>query len=389
MHTQAQTQNKFANLSINTSLPPPLQPPAPAATPAPTNTTAVLSPYLPTPPPETSLPSRLATIYIPTPIHPSALAYARTRFLRVIASHELSPEEAWPLADGVINRANKVWRAELEKARRLGGISIVGVGYDSIDIECCRERKITVTNCPGANSQAVAELTLSLTLALLRRVPELDRRLRQGEQMLSINNLGRSLRGKVVGMVGMGATARRAAELFHHAFACPIHIFSPTSPPTRWTTSDPTGALPHTRHSSLSTLLPEVDILTLHCPLTPTSRNLISRDELRAMKKGSVLVNMSRGAVVDEVALAEELGRAEVEGEGEEEGRRVWAAASDVFAVEPVRKEVANGLLKLDNFIGTPHIGGSTVEAQIEVCLLAIDQLADFFDGNQVSNRVC
>ncbi|ODN73023.1 hypothetical protein L202_08418 [Cryptococcus amylolentus CBS 6039] len=356
------------------------------------------SPYLPTPPPEPSsalLPAAQATVFIPTPIHPQALAYARTRFASVLASHEVDAEEGWARADGVVSRAAKIGRAQLEAGKgknKVAGIGIVGVGYDSIDIECCKERGITVMNCPGANSQVVAELTLSLTLALLRRVPELDRRLRQGEMMLSIDNLGRTLRGKKVGMVGMGATARRAADIFHHAFDCEIHIFSPTSPYTRWSTSDPSGPLPHTRHSSLASLLPLVDVLTLHCPLTDATRNMISTQELRWMKPGSVMVNMSRGAVVDEVALKEELSKPELVLEGEEEdgnGRKLWAAASDVFASEPIQKDQSNGLLDLPNFIGTPHIGGSTVEAQVDVCIQAIDQLADFFDGHQVRNRVC
>ncbi|OXB35761.1 phosphoglycerate dehydrogenase [Cryptococcus neoformans] len=296
----------------------------------------LMSPYLPTPPPETHLPSSLAIVYVPTPIHSTALAYARTREM-------------------------------LDKAGKLMGLTIVGVGYDSIDIEGCKERDATVMNRRGANSQVVAELTLSLTL-VLRRVPELDRRLRAGETMLSINNFGRTLRGKV------------------HAFDCTIHTFSPTSLPTRWSASDPSGLLPHTRHSSLSSMLLLIDILTLHCPLTPSSHNMISTEQRRMMKKGSVLVNMSRGAVVDEIALADELRREQSDDAG---GRKVWRAASDVFAVEPVRKDVANGLLELDNFIGTPRIGDSTVEAQIDVCLQAIDQLADFFDGFPAKNRVC
>ncbi|WVQ77650.1 hypothetical protein IAR50_007338 [Cryptococcus sp. DSM 104548] len=364
----------------------------------PSHPPSALSPYLPTPPPEPAtplLPATQATVYVPTPIHPAALAYARTRFACVLASHEVEAEEGWARADGVVSRAAKIGRVQTEAGKgqkKLMGIGIVGVGYDSIDIECCKERGITVMNCPGANSQAVAELTLSLTLALLRRVAELDRRLRHGEMMLSIDNLGRTLRGKKVGMVGMGATARRAADIFHHAFDCDIHIFSPTSPFTRWSNSDPSGSLPHTRHSSLSSLLPIVDILTLHCPLTDATRNMISTQELGWMKPGSVMVNMSRGAVVDEVALKEELSKPELvcedQGEGVN-GRKLWAAASDVFASEPIQKDHANGLLDLDNFIGTPHIGGSTVEAQVDVCIQAIDQLADFFDGHQVRNRVC
>ncbi|EIW68390.1 hypothetical protein TREMEDRAFT_63559 [Tremella mesenterica DSM 1558] len=301
---------------------------------------------LPTPPPEPILPADKATVYIPTPIHPVALQYAQERFGRVILWSDMSPEEGWKLADGVVNRANKVTREILEIAEKVLVISVVGVGVDSIDISTCKERRVVVTNCPGVNAHSVAELTLGLTLSLLRRISELDRKLKQGEICLSIDNLGHSLRGKIVGMVGMGSTARRAAELFHHAFSCPIHIFSPTSPPTKWTTHDPLGPLPHTRHSTLSDILPQVDILCLHCPLTPETKGLIGSDQLAMMKQGSVLINMSRGAVVDEYALCQALKTC----------KTLCGAASDVFEHEPVEKDKTQGLLELNNFVGTPHM---------------------------------
>lgn len=103
-----------------------------------------VSPYLPTPPPEALLPYSLAAVYVPTPIHPTALAYAKTKFARVIPSHEMSPEEAWPLTNGVINRANLITREVLDKAGKLMGLAIVGVGYDSIDIEGCKEKGVTL-----------------------------------------------------------------------------------------------------------------------------------------------------------------------------------------------------------------------------------------------------
>ncbi|WVQ95189.1 hypothetical protein IAU59_002283 [Kwoniella sp. CBS 9459] len=334
---------------------------------------------LPTPPPETLIPSRQATVYIPTPIHPDALEYARGKFGKILSCDEVEPAVGFGCADGILNRAHPLPKAKLDQAPKLSAISVVGVGVDSIDLPVCLERGIVVMNCPGANSTAVAELTLSLTLSLLRRIPELDRRLRSGEKgMLSIHNLGRSLKGKVVGLVGMGDTARKAAELFYHAFNCTIHVYSPTTSPSRWTTDDPLGCIPHTRHSSLASMLPQLDVLSLHCPLTDSTRNLISTAELGTMKRDAILVNMSRGAVVDEQALSKAL-RAEA----------IWGAASDVFEVEPAQKESMNGLMELDNFVATPHIGGSTVEAQKEVCMLAIDQLANYFDGYHIRNRVC
>ncbi|WVF67613.1 hypothetical protein IAT40_002371 [Kwoniella sp. CBS 6097] len=334
---------------------------------------------LPTPPPETLIPSKQATVYLPTPIHPDALAYARGKFGKVLSCDEVTPDVGFRSADGLLNRANPLPKDRLDQAPKLSAISVVDVGTDSIDLPLCRERGIAIMNRPGTNSSAVAELTLSLTLCLPRRIPELDRRLRSGERgTLSIHNLGRSLKGKVVGLVGMGDTARKVAELFHHAFNCSIHVYSPTTPLSRWTSADPNSRIPHTRHSTLSSMLPRIDVLSLHCPLTDSTRSLITMTELQMMRGDSVLVNMSRGAVVDEKGLREAL-----------MDNVIWAAASDVFEVEPAHKDSMNGLMDLDNFVATPHIGGSTVEAQKEVCILAIDQLAAHFDGYHVRNRVC
>nr|XP_019044979.1 hypothetical protein I302_06895 [Kwoniella bestiolae CBS 10118]OCF23909.1 hypothetical protein I302_06895 [Kwoniella bestiolae CBS 10118] len=341
---------------------------------------------LPTPPPESNLPSSSATVYFPNPVHPDALAYASGKFGKVIVhdhrdcADACDVQEALRIADGIVNRANPLPQGILEQCENLKGISVVGVGYDSIDIPYCRGRQISVFNCPGINSTSVSELTLTLTLCLLRKITHLNNRLKAcgEERVLAINNLGRQLRGKKVGMIGMGNTARKTGELFHHAFQCPLHIYSPTSPPTRWTSLDPSGPLPHTLHSSLDDLLPKIDILTIHCPLTPLTHNLITQTQLRLMKPTAILVNMSRGYVVNEQDLCKAL----------KEGW-IASAASDVFQVEPCRKSCMNGLAELDNFVATPHIGGSTVEAQIEICKCAIDQLANCFDGHQVENRVC
>ncbi|KAK6910961.1 hypothetical protein I203_104996 [Kwoniella mangroviensis CBS 8507] len=348
---------------------------------------------LPTPPPESNLlSSSKATVYFPNPVHPIALEYAKSKFGRVIVNMNDHRGEVCDIekdndilkvADGIVNRANPLPKSFLEKCKNLKGISVVGVGYDSVDIAFCRNNKISVFNCPGINSTSVSELTLTLTLCLLRKVTQLNNRIKslaEGEKVLAIDNLGNELRGKKVGMIGMGNTARKTGELFHHAFECPLHIYSPTSPSNKWNSSDPScqGALPHTRHSNLETLLPEIDILTIHCPLTLTTKDLITERQLRLMKSSAILINMSRGYVVNESDLYNAL-------------REGWiaSAASDVFQVEPVIRKCMNRLDELDNFIATPHIGGSTVEAQIEICKCAIDQLANYFDGYQVKNRVC
>lgn len=179
---------------------------------------------------------------------------------------------------------------------------------------------------------AVAELTLTLALALLRRIKEIDALLSQGKMIKSIDYLGHTLHGKTLGLVGMGAIARSVALLFwvrllpllpspgpppesqqtlsQNAFKTPLHVYSPTSPPDRW------ADIPHTRHASLDTFLPVLDVLSLHCPLTPSTRYLISDAELALMKPSAILVNTARGNIVEEAALERALREDRLAGAG-------------------------------------------------------------------------
>nr|AOR51878.1 phosphoglycerate dehydrogenase [Phaffia rhodozyma] len=229
------------------------------------------------------------------------------------------------------------------------------------------------------NAETVAEMTFTLALSLLRRVNLVDRALRLGEDLSKVGIMGNTLRGKVVGIVGMGAIAHRAAELFRDTFQCELHVYSPTSSTDKWTENDPSSlrALPHTRHASLDTLLPIVDILTLHCPLTPSTHLLIGEKELATMKTSGLLINTARGGVVDEVALEVALREKVIAG-----------AAVDVWEVEPPPPAKYGGLISQPTCISLPHMGALTNENQTQCCILAVDQLADHLDGKVVGNRV-
>jgi len=192
----------------------------------------------------------------------------------------------------------------------------------------------------------VAELALTLSLAILRRVKEIDSRITSGERVPSIKAMSRGLIGATVGIIGMGDIAYEFAK-YLVPFQCRLLVFSPTSPSSRWVIPDdryPT-AISHERFDSLIAMLPHVDLVSVHCPLTPETRGLIGEKELRVMKKTAVLVNTARGGIIKEKALVDALKQGQVGGAG-----------LDVFETEPAFGENLGELGKMQNVICLPHM---------------------------------
>ncbi|HEV3404876.1 MAG TPA: NAD(P)-dependent oxidoreductase [Gaiellaceae bacterium] len=251
---------------------------------------------------------------------------------------DVSPE--LPGADGAVTMpSDQVDAAFFERAGpQLRIVAQHAVGLDNVDLAEAERRGIVVSNTPGVLTDANAELALALMLALLRRVAEGDRLIRRGESWMWQPNfmLGTGLRGKTLGVVGMGRIGSAVARL---AEAHGMTV------------------------KSLRGLdgVEEVDVLTLHCPLTPETRHLVDAAALERMKPTAVLVNAARGPVVDEAALAAALRRGVIAG-----------AALDVFEREP---EVEAALLELENVVLCPHLGSATVEAREamgRICLEAL-----------------
>lgn len=160
--------------------------------------------------------------------------------------------------------------------------------------------------------------TLQLAIAVSRRTVELDRRLRAGETVPSAYNLGLSLLRKTVGLVGMGDIAREVAKKFHYGSSCKILVYSPTSPSTRWTDADANGVvIPHERVSSFDELLERSDVVSLHCPVVPETRNMMGKKEFERMKQTGIFLNLGRGELVDEQALYEALKAKRIFGAGQ------------------------------------------------------------------------
>jgi glyoxylate reductase len=218
------------------------------------------------------------------------------------------------------------------------------VGYDNVDLEAATERGIVVTNTPDVLTGAVAELTLGLILGLLRRIVEGDRLMRAREpwEWGPAAMLGEGLEGKTLGVVGFGRIGRETARLAEAFGMRAVH-------------TSRTGGIP------LRELLDQADVVSIHCPLTPETARLIGAEELRAMKPTAVVVNTSRGPIVDEAALVEALEAGEIAG-----------AALDVYEREP---DVHPGLVARDDVVLTPHVASATVAAREAMGILCVDAL--------------
>src|SRR3954471_18198476 len=231
-------------------------------------------------------------------------------------------------------------------------IANVAVGYDNVDVDAAARRGIVVTHTPGVLDDATADLTLALVLAATRRLAEGDRLVRAGRPWtwgMSFM-LGSGLRGKLLGIVGLGGIGRRVAERAR-AFGMEIAYHSRHPAPAQVVAELGAERLP------LEQLLARSDVVSLHCPLTPETHHLIGAGELGAMRGSAVLINAARGPVVDERALAAALSRGEIA-----------AAGLDVYEHEP-RVELT--LLELDNVVLSPHLGSATVETRTAMAELA------------------
>ena len=238
------------------------------------------------------------------------------------------------------------------------------VGYDNIDVAACSARGILVANTPDVLTETSADMAWALMLAATRRICEGDRLVRSGQPWFWDPGmlLGWDLHHKVLGLVGFGrigqAVARRA-----QGFGMRVVYASRRAAPAEIEREVGVQRVP------LADLLADADFVSLHVPLTPETRHLISADELRRMKPGAVLVNTSRGAVVDEAALAAALGAGEI-----------FAAGLDVYEREP---EVLPALLSLPNVVLAPHLGSASIETRLAMGMMAADNLLAALSGRR------
>lgn len=240
-------------------------------------------------------------------------------------------------------------------------IDVAFTGVDHVDLDAAREKGVKVSNAAGYSNEAVAELSICMMLSLLRNVPQVSERCRNGQTKDGL--VGSELCGKTVGIVGTGAIGRRTAELCK-AFGCKV------LGNRRRVTADENDFI---EFVSLDELLSRSDIVSLHCPLNDSTRGLINAESIAKMKKGALLINAARGPVVDSQALADALNSGALGGAG-----------IDVFEVEPPLNR-DHPLLHSKNTIVTPHVAFASAESMKKRCEIVFNSLQQWMDGNQIN----
>jgi phosphoglycerate dehydrogenase-like enzyme len=254
----------------------------------------------------------------------------------------------------------------LERAPGLRGVIAYGAGYDHIDVEAAAQRGVLVCNCGGENAEAVAEITFGLLLCLSRKIHLSDRYVREnhwkrGEgEALPEWVMGTELQGKTLGIIGLGQIGSRVARIAK-GFEMKILAYDPFARIQRsaWVKSAP-----------FDDLLSQADIVTLHVPFTPTTEKMIDSRALAAMKRKALLVNTSRGKVIDEAALLKAL-----------QEKRIGGVALDVFAEEPISGD--HPFAKLGNVVLSPHIGALTQEAGERLSWAVARHTRDILEGRR------
>lgn len=265
----------------------------------------------------------------------------------------------------IVRSATRVTPELLDKARKLRVVGRAGVGVDNIDLPEATKRGVLVMSTPGGNAVSVAEHTFALLLALARQVPRLDKAIHEGRWEKS-SAAGTEVRGKTLGLIGLGRIGSEVA-LRAEAFDMRVLGYDPFI-------SEAAAHEVSVELVPLEKLLAESDFVSLHAALSPATQNLINAKTLEKMKKGARLVNAARGELIDEAALAEALKSGKLAG-----------AALDVFVEEPPKN---SPLVGLPNVIATPHVAGSTAEAQEEVGTQIAVQVRDYLAEGVIRNAV-
>ncbi len=307
-------------------------------------------------------------ILIAEPLAPAGVELFRAQpGWNVIVSNPKEYAQHLPEADALLVRSVvQVNQQVLEKAPKLRVIGRAGVGVDNVDLEAATAAGVLVMNTPGGNAISVAEHTLALMLSMARHVPQANASTRSGKWEKK-KFLGNELRGKTLGIIGLGSIGR---EVVKRARAFEMRIVAHDPYVTALIAEDLNVEL-----TDLASLFGASDYITLHVAATPETEGMLSRDAFAKMKNGVRIINCARGELVDESALAEAL-----------KSGKVADAALDVFAVEP--PPAGFPLFATENVLATPHIGGSTEEAQEIVGVRIAEQVVEYLNNGVAISAV-
>lgn len=283
-------------------------------------------------------------------------------YQKTLDVEELKKETAG--ADAVII-ANMPYPASvIASSDKLKFIDVAFTGTDHVGLDAAREKGISVSNASGYSNEAVSELVLGMVLSFMRNITQVEARCREGKDKTGL--VGCEIKGKTVGIIGLGKIGKRTAEIFNSLGARVLAS-------SRTKHSDTPSYIKEVEKEEL---LRESDIVVLHCPLTPETRGLIGKKELEMMKKSAILVNVARGPVVVEEDLVEALKEGEIAG-----------ALVDVFAAEPPLA-LSTPILSAPNTLLTPHVAFATKESMSLRAKIVFENLRAWMDGNVINKIV-
>ncbi|RLF23348.1 MAG: 3-phosphoglycerate dehydrogenase [Thermoprotei archaeon] len=305
-------------------------------------------------------------VLVVEPIHEEGLRVLREKGYEVVVATDIARDELLEMIGKfevlIVRGRTKVDKEVIDAGRRLRLICRAGVGLDNIDVDYARRKGVEVINTPEATSIAVAELVFGLLLCLYRRIYDAVRGMKEGV-WLKRKLSGFELYGKTMGIIGLG---RIGSEVAKRAKAFGMHVIGYR----RHRLLETAKRLGIEPAKSIDYLLERSDIVSLHVPLTKETYHMIGERELRIMKPTAVLINTSRGAVVDTKALLRALREGWISG-----------AALDVLEHEPPKESWEWELVRLPNVVVTPHIGAQTIEAQRRVSLELAHKIISLLEG--------
>src|SRR5271165_5251199 len=308
-------------------------------------------------------------VLISDKLSPAAVEIFRSRGIGVDLKPGLSPADLRAIIgeyDGLaIRSATKVTKELLDVATKLKVVGRAGIGVDNVDVRSATARGVVVMNTPLGNTITTAEHAVALMFALARQLPEASASTKSGKWEKN-RFMGVELTAKTLGLIGCGnigsIVADRAVGLKMHVLAYDPFL------------SEKRALEVGVEKADLEMILRRADFITLHTPLTDSTRNILSREALARTKKGVRIINCARGSLLDEAALADAI-----------ESGHIAGAALDVFETEPATRSL---LFRLENVVCTPHLGAATAEAQENVALQVAEQMSDFLLTGAVTNAV-
>jgi len=308
------------------------------------------------------MPGKLKKVFISDPVDPGCLEVLKENGVEVTYKPKIPVDQLLVEIkghDGLIVRSGTKVTAEVIKAAdSLKIIGRAGTGVDNIDVPAASERKIIVMNTPGGNTISAAEHTCAMILALSRQIPEAAQSLREGKWERS-RFMGHEVEGKTLAVIGLGRIGREVAHRMR-AFGLRTIGYDPlvnASQAQQW----------GIEYLELEQIWPLADIITVHVPLIPQTKDLLSKTTFPKCKKGAYIVNVARGGIVNETDLVESINAGHIGG-----------AALDVFVQEPPKDFT---LFNHPKIVATPHLGANTVEAQVKVAKEIAEQFVDYDQG--------